>query len=501
MSRFRRNGRVPWVVLGAMGALLALLLAATPAAAETGTRALVLDSSVEGGASSIEATEAAANGFTVDVVDETTWAAMTKDGFAEYQMVIVGDPDCGSLSPVVSQNAQALADAVMDNDTANTRSGNRVLIGTDPDYHSEQGGSKMIASAIDFASVVDGATSLYLNFTCGDPDNDTDGTGDGQQKLLPLLSFDPAPTWSQNTDPPCGGDVSLIANNDQFASLTSTDIRNWGCSVHETFPQYPTDWNPLAIATDDVLTKPTCGNDVDTGEPACGEAYLLIAGSGIVATAPDLALEPPTATRDAGTPHTVTATVTRTDKTPRPGVTVSFVVTGVNSGASGTCAPVSCESDADGKVTFTYTGTNLGDDTINASMTVDGSRQTATAAVTWVTPPAPTPTPTASPTPVPTVEVEGDVQRSCSGKRRFRVVLRNQSRIRYRSATFTLDGKKIKARRFGGRIGTIVDLRKMRRRAVTLRIRAVTSKGDVLKGKRVYHPCTKKIKKKRPPKL
>ena len=36
-----------------------------------------------------------------------------------------------------------------------------------------------------------------------------------------------------------------------------------------------------------------------------------------------------------------------------------------------------------GKVTFTYTGTNVGDDTIKASITVEGSTQSATAAKKW----------------------------------------------------------------------------------------------------------------------
>ena len=153
--------------------------------------------------------------------------------------------------------------------------------------------------------------------------------------------------------------------------------------MHETFPKYPADWSPLAIATD-TPTKPTCGTDVDTGAPKCGEAYVLIAGSGIVVEAPNLSLDPATATNPVGTPHTVTATVTNPDDSPRSGVTVSFVVTGVNAGATGVCAPATCITGANGKVTYTYTGAAAGDDTINAAITVDGSTQSATAAKTWV---------------------------------------------------------------------------------------------------------------------
>jgi hypothetical protein len=358
-----------------------------PAKAETGQKALILDSTVSGGASSTEATDAVAKGFTVTMASDATWGAMTAAQFADYQLVVVGDPTCSALPAVVSQNATALSDAVMARAGGNTKAGNRVLIGTDPQYHFGQGGNQLIATSIDFAGVQDGATNLYLDFSCNDPDHDSNGVPDGLDKLLPKLSIDPTPTWTENPAPPCGGDVALISNAAQFSTLTSTTLRGWGCSVHETFPTFPTDWSALAIATD-VPTAPTCGTEVGTGTARCGEAYVLIAGSGIVVEAPNLALDPPTATNPVGTTHTVTATVTNPDTTPRSGVLVSFVVTGANAGATGTCVPASCTTNAAGKATFTYTGAVAGDDTINASITVDGSRQTATAAKKWVAPPA-----------------------------------------------------------------------------------------------------------------
>lgn len=373
-------GGAALVMLGVLFLLLGI--GSSAAKAETGKKALVLGSSVSGGASSPEAARATSNGFTVTVTDDTTWGSMTAAQFADYQLIVVGDPDCGSLPEVVSQNAKALADAVMARAGGNVKSGNRVLVGTDPDFHESQGGNRVIETGIDFAGVQEGASGLYLDFTCSDPDYNANGIPDGQETLLPLLSIASAPTWTQNEDPPCGGDVSLISNAAQFSTLKSSDIRGWGCSVHETFPTFPTDWSALAIATD-TATKPTCGNDVDTGEARCGEAYLLIAGSGIVSEAPNLSLSPTTATNPVGTQHTVTASVTNTDGSARSGVVVSFVVTGANAGATGTCVPANCTSDAQGKVTFTYTGTNVGDDTINAAITVDGSRQTATAAKTW----------------------------------------------------------------------------------------------------------------------
>ena len=361
----------------------------TAARAETGKKALILESSVSGGSSSLEAQRAAALGFSpIDVVNSATWATMTAAQFADYQLIIIGDPNCSFLPQAVSQNATALADAVMARSGGNTKVGNRILIGTDPMFHQGRGGQKLVDTAIEFAGVQDGASGLYLDFSCGDTDYDANGMGDGQQFLLPLLTID-TPNWTQNAVPPCGGSVSLISNAAQFATLHTSDLQGWSCSVHESFPTFPTDWSALAIATD-TPTKPTCGTDVDTGAAVCGEAYILVAGTGIVVVAPNIVLDPTTATNPVGTTHAVTATVTNPDGTPRSGQHVDFVVTGANAGASGTCAPASCDTDANGLVAFTYTGSSPGDDTINASITVGGSTQKATASKTWTVPTGPT---------------------------------------------------------------------------------------------------------------
>ena len=100
-------------------------------------------------------------------------------------------------------------------------------------------------------------------------------------------------------------------------------------------------------------------------------------------TAPNLSLTPATGSDPAGGTHTVTATVTQSGS-PLSGQNVSFEVTGQNGGVTGTCAPVSCNTNASGTVTFTYSDTNgAGTDTINASVTISASTQHATASETW----------------------------------------------------------------------------------------------------------------------
>ncbi len=96
---------------------------------------------------------------------------------------------------------------------------------------------------------------------------------------------------------------------------------------------------------------------------------------------------------------------------PAVGVTITFAVTsGPNAGASGICSPnADCTTDANGQVSFTYTGDGgVGTDTISASfVTTRETTESTLAQKTWEEPEA-TPTPTAmaataTPAPTPTV--------------------------------------------------------------------------------------------------
>ena len=65
---------------------------------------LILDSTVTGGATSLEAVRAAlipadpadptGEKLTVEVTDATGWGARTTSGFSTYRAIILGDPNC-----------------------------------------------------------------------------------------------------------------------------------------------------------------------------------------------------------------------------------------------------------------------------------------------------------------------------------------------------------------------------------------------------------------------
>jgi Ca2+-binding RTX toxin-like protein len=127
-----------------------------------------------------------------------------------------------------------------------------------------------------------------------------------------------------------------------------------------------------------------------------------------------IALAPRDATNPVGTTHTVTATRTDTSGNPVAGSVVTFSVTGAIAGANGTCNPVGCETDAQGKVTFTYTGNSAGSDEIGACFTPSGGNNpppvcAATAKKTWTqTAQAPGPRPEGCGLSIDGVDLLGD---------------------------------------------------------------------------------------------
>jgi hypothetical protein len=345
-------------------------------------------------------------GYTVTVVPGATWDGMTAAQFAQYQLLVVGDPFCSETAVSATTNASTWVPVVMGDGGGSTTVGNRTVIGTDPEYHylegagaaqptdpsnPQTGGAEhMVEDGLNFAGAVAGATGLYFDTSCFDNGSDV--------SVLNQLTTTSG-TWTEDGGPPCGGSVSQIASNPAFSSgptvMTDNDIEGWSCSDHVAFPTFPPDFDALAVATD-TATTPTCGTDPDTGGEECGEAYILLAGEGVVVTAPNLSLTPVTNTDVAGGSHTVTATVTQgSPATPVSGAVVSFALSGQNSGVAGTCtngsgADPTCATDANGTVEFTYPDTNgAGTDTIDGSVTIGGTTEHATASETW-TPPSTT---------------------------------------------------------------------------------------------------------------
>ena len=376
--RRERNWSLPW--LQRIVALAALTTAALFIGVGGANAALGTVLINGGGTTSQEYLAASAQGATITVVSDATWATMTAAGFGAYELLVVRDGPCGSVPAGVLSSASVWAPVVLGLAGGRTLAGNRIVIGTDPALHS--GGfstarATIIRTGLAFAGKQPGRTGMYFTTSCG---------GSPAPVLAALTAMSTGSGSWTGAGAPCGGSVSLIASEPSFATLTTATLQGWGCSVHEAYPTFPSDWSALAVATD-TATKPTCGIDPGDSLSHCGQAYILISGSSIIVLSGSISVTPLTGTNPAFTDHTVTAHVTA-GGSPLVGQVVTWTVTGQNAGAVGTCAPVGCITDSAGDVSFTYHDTNgAGSDTIKASF-VDAahSLQAATAAKDWVAP-------------------------------------------------------------------------------------------------------------------
>jgi hypothetical protein len=371
----------------------------------------------EGTAISLEQYAAEKDGYAVTIRSGTEWEAMSAAEFASYQVLIVGDPSCRNTALSAVESAHTWTPVVM-GDGPNPLVGNRVVVGTDPEYHysaGHLGAEHLVQDGIAYAGGVAGATGVYFDTSCtdiqetaqeeaerlaGDDLRPAEVTQpilegpDGRDKNDVLEHLTEAPSkeaWTEDTTPPCGGEVGQVAANPVFdtgeSKLLDSDIQGWGCSVHIAFPTFPSDFFPLAVDLETGL-KPTCGTDPETAKEVCGAAYVLLAGEGIVAEAPNLTLTPKNETNPVGGTHTVTAYV-HEGETPVAEKVVTFTVTGQNHGVGGSCttgagaADPECKTDANGDVRFTYNDSNgAGNDTIDASVTLETTVEEETPEVT-----------------------------------------------------------------------------------------------------------------------
>ncbi len=396
--RQARRQRVRRVRIGRLAAALAILcgLFVTTGAdpAVPAPPKALINASTTSGPGGIEQQVAESLGYEVTSVDDATWGSMTAADFGQYDLLIVADTGGGGFVPGLVSSAPVWGSVVMGQAGGRTLAGNRVVVGTDASAHAgslASTRSAVIREGITYAASQPGRTNMF--FTTSDGYSGGGSIEDDSVSMLTAISGTAADgvtgSWTASTAPPCGGSVSLIAANPAFVDTTTASLEGWGCSVHVSFPTFPSDWSALAVATD-TATKPTCGIDPNTNVEACGEAYILVAGSEIVVRSLVISVTPEDATNPTGTTHTVTANVHQAAVSPPyvgvPGQKVDFVVTGQNAGAAGTCVPADCTSDANGDVSFTYQDTNgPGDDTIKASFRDAGnSLQSATAQKHWV---------------------------------------------------------------------------------------------------------------------
>src|SRR5438445_1841694 len=234
----------------------AVLFLSTGAAAK---KALILDSTVQGGTSSREAMSAQRAGLDVTVVDGTTWSAMTRDGFAAYDVIILGDPDCG----LVGSLAPAEASTSVWGGAVN---GNIAVILTDPDFHAAYltAPQTLMDNAINWAGSQEGRTGLYVSLRCY-----YGGAAPGT--AVPALQG--IGNFTVQGQGGCPNSMHIVdVASPIVRGLSDADLSNWSCSAHGGFDSWPGAFEVVAIAQD--ISSSYIAPDGTTGTP-----YILASGN------------------------------------------------------------------------------------------------------------------------------------------------------------------------------------------------------------------------------
>ncbi len=267
--RTSTRGGTLFVLLAVAAALSLSASRAYASGAGNDHTVLILDATVSGGASSLEATQATAQGFTVEVVSDAVWGAKTQAEFATYRALILGDPDCTvGTAPIAAAEANRTTWSPVVN-------GNVIVIGTDEFFHSSiPGATKLSDQGIAFAANIVGKTGLFLSLSCYYTSTDP-------SIPIPVLDQFGTPAFRVLRAPGCFNDSHIVAVHPVLAGLTDADLSNWSCSVHEVitaFPTTPAPFLPLAIAN-----NVTGEGELTFGDGSHGVPYILARGNALQA--------------------------------------------------------------------------------------------------------------------------------------------------------------------------------------------------------------------------
>ena len=373
---------------GGLAAAALSLLTPTAASASGAPTALILSTTVTvdstanpGGGQpscsnmSLEQCNLVDAGWSVTVVSPSTWDSMSAAQFGSYQLLVMGDTGCGSVSQ--------LSAAVSDESTwAPTLTGSVLIIGTDPVFHYGNGGAiagagKLVQHGLNYAGAQTGKTGLYLDLSCY-------YAGGGANQSAPILDGLEA-GFHVNSSPGCADAIHITGSAAQLLGLTDADLSSWSCSTHEEFGSWPADFVPYA--TDTSATPP----NFTAPDGTSGVPYIVGRGGGL--STGEVGLAGPGSQVATGTNATLTASV-QLNGTGVSGATVTLTC---SSGPCSAGSTATVTTDSGGTATFTYSSPTVGTDVWTASyQPPSGPLETSAAAdVVWFTPVVSTTTTTA----------------------------------------------------------------------------------------------------------
>jgi cysteine-rich repeat protein len=219
--------------------VLLMMFIGAALAAPSSNQVLILSSTISSGlggeaGGSYESAAVLALGLVPTVVTPTQWANMTAAQFGSYRAIVLGDPDCTTnlgLYSAASNNANLWMPQV---------TGNVVIVGTDPVFHSLSGvpGAKTVTNnMVEFAASDPTKVGAYICLSC---------LYDGTAVLTPVPLLAPLGVFTAR-GVSCDNNVHIVAVNPALAGLTDAALSGWSCSIHNGFDTFPATFVPLAI--------------------------------------------------------------------------------------------------------------------------------------------------------------------------------------------------------------------------------------------------------------
>ena len=228
----------------------------------------------------VEKAQALLLGFTVEVADDTAWNAKTTADFKTYKAIIIPDLKASSLPAIVANTKGTWGPAV---------TGNILVIGGDPEYHSiagKPGATTLMYNGINFAANDPGKTGLYFASAYA-----TD--------YASLSSFGTFVSISSSVET-----VHIVAVHPALTGLTDVNQSNWGTSTHAAFTSFPADFSVLAIQDGTGVGQP---GYLTFADGHGGYPYLLAKGTGVQQVGLNIIkTAPSTTTAGANITYTIT---------------------------------------------------------------------------------------------------------------------------------------------------------------------------------------------------
>jgi hypothetical protein len=249
---------------------------------------LIRGSTVLNGTASLEAMQATALGYNVEVASDADWAAKSTADFATYQAIVLGGPGCSDNNP--GPVAAAVA-----NNTVWTPAvtGNVIVVGSDVQFHSNVGteGATMLShDSIAFAAAGT-TTGAYIALNCY-YGNAAPGT------IVPVLEeFGPFTVEGIVASAACNAAHIVASLPPELADLTDAALSNWECSGHEGFVMWPSGFSVLAILQGYPSASGFVASDGTTGSP-----YIVTRTS---TTPPPPTNQPPVCSAAVASPSTL----------------------------------------------------------------------------------------------------------------------------------------------------------------------------------------------------